>query len=292
VNYDQLTESLANKYNSQTKVIEEGLPLAILGIASIAGAAAYVYKHGGIPENIKNLADKSILYQVVSVFDPTGVMSWPYVQLAYERWKKDPDDWWNNALLVLAGFATVPVVGIGARSVLRLVSMPLRVPGGVLRGLKYIFTGAGNTIKRSQTLMEGYAKSLARGYSNSGRVVQTDAFRRAISKSMGVEVSDDMVKAIAKKSGIKLADNAASSLGGKVASGAAKAAAALGVAGAIARPLGRAARTFTAGNEALNNTGQGGSTADDIKSLFSRVKRTPVSYGPKVKYGHIGGVVK
>jgi hypothetical protein len=294
VRYDQLTEKLEKQYNHQTKLIEEGAPLVMLGIASIGGAAAYVYKHGGIPENIKNLADGSVLYQVLSIFDPTGVMSWPYVQLAYERLKKEPDSWWYNALFVISIFATFPVVGLGARAVTRLVTTPLRIPGGILKGLKYIFTGGGKAIKSNPRLMEIYTQSLARGYSSPGKVVQTEAFRKAISKTMGVQVSDDMIKAIAKKSGIKLADNVAPGLAAKIGPKLAKGAAAVGAAAAIARPIGRAARTFTAGGEAFNNADEDG-TAEDVKGLFDRItsiKRTPVTRGQKVKYGHIGGAVR
>ncbi len=51
---------------------------------------------------------------MISLFDPTGVASYPDIPPAIEAWEND-SSWFNGAMLVLALTAAVPVIGKGAK---------------------------------------------------------------------------------------------------------------------------------------------------------------------------------
>ncbi len=275
--FEILTEDIVNSYEAEAEVVNEGVGVIFSIALMIAGpllGSNYVQKNG-IPDWITQMAEGSILYRIASVFDPTGLMSWPYYQIALENWKQDESDTKNNIMLILSMLSMIPGMGMGARLITRILTFPGRLPFKVLRGLRDLFRMAGNSISKSTKAVDDVIPTMIAklsGKTHKG-VDAGVAFRKSLENSMGIKITDDAIEATAKRNGITLAK-------GLTAAGATVKGAA-----AVVRPAARASRTATAIQTPVK-PGSGG------KLPGSQQLRTPVIRGPKQMYGHIGGAVK
>jgi hypothetical protein len=286
VNYELLTEELSNRYNRETVLINEFGP--VIGIAArvlIPMATAYgVTKHfdGAVPDWAIKLSE-SKTWRILSLFDPTGLMSYPYVERAWEEWNQKPDDQWAAIKYVLSLLAVIPGFGIGARGIMKLATLPF-MP---IKWFSKLFYFAGRSIQKNSKIMDDvFPLVIARGSTVTYKGVnQGESIRRALEKSLGVKVSDSAIKAAAKKYGITL---------GRVAGGAGAATAAMlgKTAGGLSKfikPTARLSRTTTAA------TAGGDSNSKETESLLRKAlntPRTPAVYGPKIGFGQIGGAVQ
>lgn len=268
-------ELIADRYAEQLEgeIIEEAFPLVAVALTSLLGYVGYkTYKAGGIDPDWQKLADESTWYNVISIFDPTGIMSWPYVPAAWDRYEKE-DSWWNGFLFLLACLSTVPVMGLGAKAVTKLVLSPVLVPAWILLAIKKAVTGIGSALGRNNKITERVlpdiiAKASATTYKGKNL---GDTMRKSFDKTMGLKTTDEAIEASAKRMGIKLPSRM-----GRVAQ----------KSWDLLKKGGRIARTATAIAAVQDNK-----TASDIQRAFN-TPRTPAVQGPKVGFGQIGGRVQ
>lgn len=264
---------LAERYNEvkERELLEEGFPFIPLVLAGLIGYKLYdVYQQGGIDPEWQKLAEESTWYNVISIFDPTGIMSWPYVPYAWEKYEQD-DSWWNAFFFLLACLSVVPVLGLGAKTITKILTSPITLPIWLVRAIPDVFKSLGSKLSRSskltnETIPEIIAKASQTTYKGKNL---GDTMRKSLDQTMGIKVTDDAIENAAKRLGIKRAAAKA----GRAAVGAAK----LG---------GRIGRTATAIGMMQDNK-----ISDQIKKAFN-TPRTPAVYGPKVGFGQIGGGVQ
>lgn len=270
--FELIADKLASKYENETLLTEAVIQVAAMILGPLLGAR-YVLDNG-IPNWITELAEGSVIYRIVSVIDPTGLMSWPYFQIALKNWKDNPDDNMNNIMLVLSVLSMIPGVGFGARIIVKILTYPVRLPFKVVSGLTRLFRSAGKALNSSsRAIDDAIPTMLAKmsGKTHNG-VDSSVAMRQALEKSMGVKVTDEAIEAAAKRNNITLAK------------GLIKTGIALKTGAAVVKPFSRFSRTATAAKTPMK-PGSGG--IFNIKNT-----RTPVRYGPKQSYGQIGGVVR
>lgn len=264
-------ELIADRYAAhlEAEVIEEGLPMLLIMGSLLAYAGINVAKNGIDPEWQK-LAEESTWYNVISIFDPTGIMSWPYVPYALEKYEQD-DSWWNGFILLLACFSTVPVMGLGARLITRVLTFPVRLPFKILAGAQSLFKSIGARLSRNKRITEEIVPDiLAKASQTNYKGKNLGAsMRKALERTFGIRVTDDAIAKSSSKLGIK----SALAKGGRMA-----------VTGA--KTGGRIARTAMAINMMQDNK-----ISDQIKKALN-TPRTPAVYGPKVGFGQIGGKIQ
>lgn len=287
MDFDKLVDQIIKENQEQ---LNEAFWIPAIAI----GAAGYYTWKNGIPEEVVKLAEGDLIYQIISVFDPTGVLSWPYVKLALDKWQQSPDDTWTNILLVMSFLATIPGMGIGARLIYKTLTLPIRLPYKVVRATERIFKTAGSKLSSSSAAKEQVATILAKSYGKTYKGVdQGEAFRKALEKSMGVKVTDDAIREAAEKAGINLAKTGTA--GSRIFSKTGQGAKALGKAGiktgvAATKLGGRISRTGVAGAAALGTFGPGGipGSGERGRSIFNQPD-TPTIRGPKPVFFGAGG---
>jgi len=289
VNFELLAEQYVNLKENETAVILEwGGVLKLLPLVLGPSVAYYAAKNDLVPEWAENMSNEW-WWAGLSIFDPTGVMTMPYVKKAMDRIASGDDSQWANILLILSIMGTIPGFGIGARFIVRMFTLPFRS----VRWLTKLFTWSGkNVISKSSKIMDDIfpnmvAKSMGRTYKG---VDESIIVRKSLERSFGIKVSDDAIAAAAKKQGkvgalakVTGGVGRVGAVTGKVVGGTARGVAAIG------RPAGRAAKTAT-GLAALGGAFGGGNNGGGNGSSGSR--RVPQTMGGNVKFGHIGGVVK
>lgn len=292
MNFELLAEQYVNQKENETAVILEwGGVLKLLPLVLGPSVAYYAAKNDLIPEWAEKMSNEW-WWAGLSIFDPTGVMTMPYVKKAMDRIAGPPpdDSQWASILLILSIMGTIPGFGIGARFIVRMFTLPFRS----IRWLTKLFTWSGkNVISKSSKIMDDIfpnmvAKSMGRTYKG---VDESVIVRRSLERSFGIKVSDDAIAAAAKKQGkTGLIGKVAGGVGrigtaaGKVVGGTARGVAAIG------RPAGRAAKTVT-GGAALGGAFGGGLGGGGRDGSGTR-GRVPQTMGGNVKFGYIGGVVK
>ena len=288
MNFELLAEQYINHKENETVVIQEwGGLLKLLPLVLGPSVAYYAAKNDLIPEWAENMSNEW-WWAGLSLFDPTGMMTMPYVKKAMDRIAAGDDSQWASILLILSIMGTIPGFGIGARFIVRIFTLPIRTG----KYLSKLFTWSGrNVISKSSRIMDDIfpnmiAKSTGRKYKGVDEGV---LIRKSIERSFGIRVSDDAIQAALKKQGkVGLMGRVGSGVGkigsttGKIVGGTARGVAAIG------RPAGRAAKTVT-GLAALGGA-FGGGGGNNNGSSGSR--RTPQTMGGGAKFGYIGGVVK
>ncbi len=291
--YEEFADLIAEKYESE--VIEEAGPLVFaLGAAGAFAANNIIKKYfgGDLPDWMENMS-KEWWWAGLSIFDPTGIMSYPYVQEAWREKELKPDDQWTNIKFILAFLATIPGTQIKLTSILKLVTgAPI-----LKRIITYLFSGAGkavnNTTVTSRIIPTWVAQSAGKTYNGKNQAI---VMREAFENAFGIKLSDEAIEAAAKKQGIDLAK--APGLISRVGAKAGEVVTGLGrtaTAGA-AKISGTAAKLGTA---LLKGAGRGGRLATGLMALGGGSggkslggPRTSPTMGPKVQFGYAGGVVK
>lgn len=287
MDFDSLVDEIIKENNKQ---LNEAFWIPAIAI----GAAGYYTWQNGIPEEVLKLAEGNTIYQIISIFDPTGVMSWPYVKLALEKWQQDPESKWNNILLIMSFLATVPGMGIGARLIYKTLTFPIRVPLKIARGMESLFSKIGQKVSSSPKTMDQLSQILSKSYGSTYRGIdQGEAFRKALEKSMGVKITDDAIREAAEKAGINLAKKGPA--GARIIAKTGQAAKVVGKAGLKAGAAGvklggRISRTGVAGAAALGalNRNQGGGGSGLGLDIFNQPGR-PMIRGPKPTFYGAGG---
>ncbi len=221
--YEGLAEKIVEHYNTENiffnnedQPIEEVAKLLVGG--TIAGATYYWWNHG-IPKIVEGWARDNIFYQVASIIDPTGIMSWPYIQLALERREEGkervaqgkgetvfgmPEEKANEILLVLACLSVIPGMGMGARWILlALKSIPAKWTATIriANGLEQI----GKQINNTPRVKDAIGSSISRLYGNSYKGIDGGkATREAFESVAKVKYSDEAIVEAAKRAGIDL----------------------------------------------------------------------------------------
>jgi len=275
--YELIADRYIDNLNKDTHLIVEGLP-AILLWAATAGVAGKFIIENGIPNLVLKLADENIVYQVLSIFDPTGIMAWPYVSLAMDEAAKNPNDKWKQALVIIACLGTLPGIGLGARAITRIVTFPITLPVWLVK----LMAKGGKKVSKTPRMMEEILPSSIvkfGGRSTSAGVNMGNSFRKSLKEVFDINVTDDQLARFVVKNGMAVPRGLTIS---ERALRAAK------TAGKFARPAARGARTATAGIFSY----------DQLKGLFDKrpqrgtAGRTPDVMGPKVQFGTIGGGVE
>ena len=264
---------LVEKYTEvrEREILEEGFPLIALFIGGLISYKAYdVYQQGGIDPEWQKLAEENTWYNVISIFDPTGIMSWPYVPYAWDKYEQD-DSWWNGFMFLLACLSVVPVLGFGAKTITKILTAPVRLPAWLISKIPSVFRSLGSKLSRSskltnETLPDIIAKASQTTYKGKNL---GDTLRKSVDSTFGIKVADDAIERSAKRLGIT---RVGAKLG-RAAIGATK----LG---------GRMARTATAIAMMQDNK-----VSNDIKRALN-TPRTPAVQGPKVGFGQIGGRIQ
>jgi hypothetical protein len=205
VKYDLIAERLYSKYNQEAVLLNEfGPAVGIAARVLIPMATAYgVTRHfdGAVPDWAIKLSE-SKTWRILSLFDPTGLMSYPYVERAWDEWEKNPNDQWSAIKYVLSLLATIPGFGIGARAIVKIATLPF-MP---IKWFMALFNYAGRSVsKNSRLVNDVFPLVIAKSSTITHKGVNMgDSVRRSLEKSMGVKVTDNAIKAAAKKHGIQL----------------------------------------------------------------------------------------
>lgn len=291
--YESIADLVAEKYESEL-IVEAGPLVFALGAAGAFAANNIIKKYfgGDLPDWMENMS-KEWWWAALSIFDPTGIMAYPYVQEAWKDKEADPDSQWANIKFVLAFLATIPGTQIKFTSIIKLVTgAPI-----LKRIFTYLFSGVGkavnNTSVTNRIIPTWVAQSSGKMFNGKDQAL---IMRESIEKSMGIKISDEAIEEAAKKLGIELkTPGLISRVGGgasRVVSGAGRA-----VTGAVTRAGANAAKLGTA---LLKGAGRGGTLATGLMGaggLLGNGKslggpRTSPVMGPKVQFGYAGGVVK
>lgn len=288
--YEKIADLIAEKYESEL-IVEAGPLVFILGAAGAIAANNIIKKYfgGDLPDWMENMSQEW-WWAGLSIFDPTGIMSYPYVQEAWREKEAKPDSQWANIKFILAFLATIPGTQIKFTSILKLVTgAPI-----LKRIITYLFSGAGkainNTAATNKIIPMWVAQSANRTYNGKNQAI---VMREAFEKSFGIKLSDEAIEAAAKKQGIDLAKapGLISRTGSKVSNMAA------GIGKGAAKIGGASAKLGTA---LLKGAGKGGTLATGMMNALGGGNgnrtlggpRTAPVMGPKVKFGYAGGVVK
>jgi murein endopeptidase len=80
----------------------------------LEGSLAEIWRDMGYSEDIidASMEPMTNIWMILSIFDMTGIMSYPYAYAAYKEFEENPDAI-NTALMVLSFIACIPVVGPG-----------------------------------------------------------------------------------------------------------------------------------------------------------------------------------
>jgi hypothetical protein len=271
--YDVIVDGYISSLEAERRIIEEGVFAPVLLTAILSFMGYKTWEKGGIDPGWKKLADDSIWYNIFSIFDPTGVMSWPYVPLSWERYERD-SSWLNGFLFILACLSTIPGVGIGAKMVGKAVASPILMPISVLRIMQKLIRGTGSKLnRRPEVVNRAIPEILAKASKVTHNGKPLDAsLRKALEQTFGIKVTDDAIVSAQKRLNIKPAARASQIF--KTGLGATKGA-------------GKFARTGTAGTVA----------APGLADLFKKKPRQTTgrvgsTMGPKVQFGTIGGGIE
>lgn len=284
--FEAIANRIIEEKQLEYELIYEAGPLAFVlgaGAAVAAGNIIKKYFGGNLPDWMENMS-KEWWWAGLSLFDPTGVMSQPYLQEAWRDVERKPDDQWANIKWVLAFLATIPGTQIKFTSILKLLTgAPI-----LRRVITYFFSGVGKAINKTpvtEKIMPLWvAKSSGQMYNG---VDQATVMRNAFEKSFGIKLSDEAIEKIAKENGIKLkTPGLISKTATAIGQGAAKTGAAAGKLGIGALKLAGKGGTLATGLGAL------GSSIFDKRAGSLGGQRTAPVMGPKVQFGYIGGVVK
>ena len=288
--YEKLASLIAEKYESEL-IVEAGPLVFILGAAGAVAANSIIKKYfgGDLPDWMENMS-KEWWWAGISIFDPTGIMAYPYVQEAWREKEAKPDSQWANIKFILAFLATIPGTQIKLTSILKLVTgAPI-----LKRIITYLFSGTGrainNTAVTNRIIPMWVAQSANKTYNGKNQAI---VMREAFENAFGIKLSDEAIEAAAKKQGIDLAK--APGLISRI--GARAGDVASGVGRGVARIGGASARLGTA---LLKGAGKGGTLATGALNALGSGNgnrtlggpRTAPVMGPKVKFGYAGGVVK
>lgn len=282
--YELLANEYSNVLSQETEFLSEGAP-TLIAWGLLAGATGKYVIENGIPDIVLKMADDSLVYQALSIFDPTGIMAWPYIELAMEDAAANPDDVWKQSLVIISCLGVLPGFGLGARLVGKLVASPILLPFWILKPLKSLLVNGGRSVSRNKFMMEEKLPDaiLKMGQRNTVKGINMgNSFRKSLKEVFDIDVTDDQIAAFAAKNNIKIAK------GLNISQKAITAAKTLGsTIPKVTRGTGKAGRTATAGAMAY----------DQLKSLFDKkpqkgIGRTPDVMGPKVQFGTIGGGIE
>jgi hypothetical protein len=225
---------------------------------------------------MQRLADDSYLYQGLSFFDPTGIMSYPYLKEALDNWEKDPSSKWNNAILFLSALACLPVMGFGAKTILKIPLLPILLPFRLVEKIAGLIRGS---TRITESILPKFA-ARSFGKKIAGSSLDSGATFIKLLENNGIQLSEKAIAREAEKAGIKLDSNYLKTLsnGGKLASK--TLGKLIGVLTKTAAVAGKLARPVVAGNAMKDNfiqNHQGDkSIMDALKSLST--KSTPTTY--------------
>jgi hypothetical protein len=231
---------------------------------------------GEVWGKMQKLADESYLYQGISFFDPTGIMSYPYLKEALGNWEEDPSSEWNNAILFLSALACLPVMGFGAKFILKIPLLPAILPYRLVKAISRII---GGSAKMTESILPKFAaKSF--GKKIAGSSLDSGATFIKLLENNGINLSERAIAKEAERAGIKLDSNYLKTLsnGGKLASK--TLGKLIGVLTKTAAFAGKVARPIVAGkamkDNFLQNHKDDKSILDALKSLST--KSTPTTY--------------
>ena len=137
-----ITESkLRSLVKSELMRIDEEIQLGSAFQLGSAGLTITPNIAAGVNDLLAPVAD-STLYNVVSIFDPTGAMSWPLFYAAWAKYSTDKSST-NGIFLVLALIGCIPMLG-GFAKVPRFLA-------GAFKSMK-TFSAAGKVTSKIETL--------------------------------------------------------------------------------------------------------------------------------------------
>lgn len=308
-----------NRILEESELVNEIAPLAaaaLVGAPLLAGGAALL---GLIPDGMKKLAEESYLYMALSYVDPTGILSWGYLGNAFDKWSENPEDSWNNVYLIFSFLACIPVVGLGVKTIGRLLLGIVKSPKRITDWVSGVAKTAGSSSRITKdaipsvlaglygtTFKNGADKGavLRKAFSYFGikiedrhivQAIYRKGYNTNLQKNIGKAKIDDYIKASAEvgykklgltssillaKQGIK-PKSLAKTVGVGAAKLGAKAAAGIG------RAAGKVGRIGAVGGAAYNQAAaeKGAKALGDIL----KSNRTSPLYGPKTNLvGRIG----
>lgn len=176
---DKVNALLLENYNDIELFLEYGDPNEQTGAYDTVSDYMFQSKIPGTDSTWRSIANVdsigdfgSMIYFIASIFDPTGISSWPYLDEAIEEYEKDSGIF-NTIMLVLAIIAIIPIAG---------------KVGGLL---KLLVKGGKWTIVALHIpffIKVWLVKKLLGFLTKTGRVIKPSVFEKAAQKLSQVQV--------------------------------------------------------------------------------------------------------
>lgn len=156
---------------------------------------------------------KSMLYTAASVFDPSGVLSWPYLEEALTEYKSDPSTV-NAFFLLLALISVIPVGGKPAQLLLTVLKLGIKMKFfpvffilWMIRKTRSSFTKLGNVDKVIGEAAGKFSHITLKTGENAG-----DLFKETVKKVLGKDIPESTLvgKNLPKSGAAKVAQKAGS----------------------------------------------------------------------------------